>query len=162
MYRPGHRCAADLIALPHQLETTFARRQVAAQMRVPDKTNEIGCFQDLLRPLCLEGAVVTADALHPQHDHARFLVEDKKAHYALTVKRNQPTLYERLRTLPWEQMSCSYYDRTKGHGRRDTRVIKVLTIDELDEVAFPHAAQVARIVRHRTYVKTGRRSRETV
>jgi hypothetical protein len=33
--------------------------------------------------LDLEGAVVTADALHAQHDHARFLVEDKKAHYAL-------------------------------------------------------------------------------
>ncbi|WP_338897269.1 hypothetical protein WBG99_17940 [Streptomyces sp. TG1A-60] len=33
------------------------------------------------------------------------------------------------------------------------------TVDGLD---FPHAAQVARVVRHRTCLTTGRRSRETV
>jgi predicted transposase YbfD/YdcC len=42
---------------------------------------------------------VTADALHAQRGHARFLVEDKKAHYALCVKKNQAGLYERLHTL---------------------------------------------------------------
>ncbi|MFE0739243.1 hypothetical protein [Streptomyces sp. NPDC058855] len=38
-------------------------------------------------------------------------------------------------------------------------MVQVLTVDDLD---FPHAAQVARVVRHRTCLKTGRRSRETV
>ncbi|MCZ4511331.1 hypothetical protein O3Q52_24705 [Streptomyces sp. ActVer] len=45
---------------------------------------------------------MTGDALHTQREHARFLVEAKKAHYAFTVKRNQKNLYEQLRTLPWE------------------------------------------------------------
>ncbi|MEV0638959.1 transposase [Streptomyces sp. NPDC050619] len=38
-------------------------------------------------------------------------------------------------------------------------MVQVLTVDGLD---FPHAAQVARVVRHRTCLKTGRRCRETV
>jgi hypothetical protein len=38
-----------------------------------------------LAPYDLTGVTVTADALHCQRDHARFLVEEKKAHYAFTV-----------------------------------------------------------------------------
>ncbi|MBT2675117.1 ISAs1 family transposase [Streptomyces sp. ISL-14] len=56
-------------------------------------------------------------------------------------------------------MTAKFYHRSEGHGRKETRVVQVLTVDDLD---FPHAAQVARVVRHRTCLKTGRRSRETV
>ncbi|WP_329182883.1 hypothetical protein [Actinacidiphila glaucinigra] len=41
-----------------------------------------------MKPFDLTGTTVTADALHTQRDHARFLVEGKKAHYAFTVKKN--------------------------------------------------------------------------
>jgi predicted transposase YbfD/YdcC len=40
----------------------------------------------LLDPLDLEGKVVTADALHTQVEHARYLVKDKKADYFFTSK----------------------------------------------------------------------------
>ncbi|MCX4972990.1 ISAs1 family transposase [Streptomyces sp. NBC_00620] len=126
---------------------------------MPDKTNESTCFAALLAPFDLTGVVVTADGLHTQRDHAVFLVEEKEAHYALTVKKNRPTLHEHLRTLPWKQATANYYDRTVGHGRKETRVVQALTADELD---FPHAAQVARITRHRTSLKTGKRTREAV
>jgi predicted transposase YbfD/YdcC len=122
-------------------------------------TNEITCFAALLKPFNLTGVVVTADALHTQRDHATFLVEAKKAHYAFTVKKNQPTLYERLRALPWQQATAKFYDRSEGHGRKETRVVQLLTVDDLD---FPHATQVAKITRHRTSVRTGKRTRETV
>jgi hypothetical protein len=56
-------------------------------------------------------------------------------------------------------VTAKVYERSEGHGRKKTRVVQVLTVDDLD---FPHAAQVARVVRHRTCLKTGRRSRETV
>jgi predicted transposase YbfD/YdcC len=104
---------------------------------------------------------VTADALHTQRDHARFLVQDKKAHYAFTVKKNQKGLYERLRTLPWSEATARFYDRSTGHGRLETRVVQALTVTGLG-VDFPHAAQVARVVRHRTSAKSGKRTRETV
>nr|WSY56256.1 hypothetical protein OG999_43010 [Streptomyces sp. NBC_00886] len=35
---------------------------------------------ELLAPFNLTGVTVTADALHTQRAHARFLVEEKKAH----------------------------------------------------------------------------------
>jgi len=142
----------------HLLAAMTGGGQTVTQLRVPDKTNEITCFASLLAPFDLTGVTVTADALHAQRGHARFLVE-KKAHYALCVKKNQAGLYERLHTLPWREVTAKYYDRTEGHGRKETRVVQVLTVDDLD---FPHAAQVVRVVRHRTCLKTGRRSRETV
>jgi hypothetical protein len=69
------------------------------QREIPAKTNEIPELKPLLEPLPLRGRVVTADALHTQRETARFLVEDKQAHYLLTVKENQPTLYADLQAL---------------------------------------------------------------
>lgn len=131
------------------------------QLRVPDKTNEITCFAALLRPYDLHGITVTGDALHTQRDHARFLVGEKKAHYLFAVKRNQKNLYEQLRTLPWGEATAKFYDRSTGHGRLEARVVQALTVTDLG-VDFPHAAQVAKIVRHRTSATTGKQSRETV
>jgi predicted transposase YbfD/YdcC len=54
---------------------------VLAQRQIPEKTTEIPEFRPLLTPLDFEGRVVTADAMHAQVDHARFLVEEKKADY---------------------------------------------------------------------------------
>jgi hypothetical protein len=84
---------------------------VTAQMAVPDKTNEIPCAKELLAPLDLIGAVVTADALHTQRETARYLVEDKGADYLFTVKENQPTLYWNLARLPQRAFSPG----TKNH-----------------------------------------------
>ncbi|MGW3730655.1 ISAs1 family transposase [Streptomyces sp. NPDC000851] len=143
----------------HLLAAMTGGGPAVTQLRVPDKTNEITCFASLSAPFDLTGVTVTADALHAQRGHARFLVEDKKAHYALCVKKNQAGLSERLHTLPRREVTAKFHDRTEGHGRKETRVVQVLTVDDLD---FPHAAQVARGVRHRTCLKTGSRSRETV
>jgi len=63
-----------------------------AQVEVDSKSNEIPAAYPLLKPLPLEGKLVTADALHTQRDLASFLVEAKHADYCFTVKDNQPTL----------------------------------------------------------------------
>lgn len=155
----GSRLGATPAA--HLLAAMTGTGLTVTQLRVPEKTNEITCFAALLDPYDLQGVTVTGDALHTQRDHARFLVETKKAHYAFTVKRNQKNLYEQLRTLPWQEATAKFYDRTTGHGRKETRVVQALTVTDLG-VDFPHAAQVARVVRHRTDTKTGKQSRETV
>jgi hypothetical protein len=74
---------------------------VVAQQEVDEKTNEIPGAKPLLEPLDLEGSTVTADAMHTQTDLARFLVEEKKAHYVLIAKDNQPTLREDIEVLDW-------------------------------------------------------------
>lgn len=70
-----------------------------AQTEVGCKTNEIPHAAPLLAPLDLRGRCVTADALHTQSALARFLVEDKQAHYCFTVKDNQPTLHSDIALL---------------------------------------------------------------
>ncbi len=78
----------DATPAAHLLSAVTAGRTVS-QLRVPDKTNEITAFAALLAPFDLVGTVVTADALHTQREHAKWLVEVKKAHYLLVVKGNQ-------------------------------------------------------------------------
>jgi hypothetical protein len=76
--------------------------QTVTQLRVPDKTNKISCFAALLEPFDMAGVTVTADALHTRRAHARFLVEEKQAHFLLVVKANQPGLSRQLRAPPWK------------------------------------------------------------
>ncbi|WP_244809762.1 ISAs1 family transposase [Streptomyces sp. So13.3] len=156
---PGSRTSTTAAA--HLLAAMTGTGLTVTQLRVPDKTNEITCFAALLEPFDLTGVTVTADALHTQREHARFLVEEKQAHYLLVVKTNQPRLHHQLRSLPWERVTARRYDREEGHGRKETRVTRVLTVDGLG-LDFPHAVQAARILRHRTDVKSGKVSRQTV
>lgn len=72
---------------------------VIAQEEVGEKTNEIKRVRPLFKKINIEGAVVTADALHTQKDIANYLVEEKKAHYLFTVKDNQPTLLGDIKDL---------------------------------------------------------------
>jgi hypothetical protein len=84
----------------HLLSALLHRKGiVVAQQRVPDKTNEIPCVATLLKDLPIEGAMVTADALHTQQETARFLVEQKKADYLFIAKDNQPTLRQDIELL---------------------------------------------------------------
>ena len=65
---------------------------IIAQHRIPDDTNEITQVEELLDPVDLTDAVVTADAAHAQHDTAEYIGGKRKADYLLTVKGNQPGL----------------------------------------------------------------------
>ena len=72
---------------------------VIGLIAVEEKTNEIPKLPELLEPVPLQGAVVTADAMHTQHETARHLVEDKHADYLLFVKDNQPNLRKDIAEL---------------------------------------------------------------
>ncbi|WP_186001705.1 transposase, partial [Streptomyces sp. IB201691-2A2] len=56
-------------------------------------------------------------------------------------------------------MTARRYDRERGHRRRETRSVPTLTVTGLD---FPHVVQAVKILRHRTEVRTGRVTRQTV
>ena len=56
------------------------------------QTNEITYALILLDDILIENKDITSDALHTQSDFARYLVEQRKAHYYFCVKGNQPTL----------------------------------------------------------------------
>ncbi|MFC1439725.1 ISAs1 family transposase [Streptacidiphilus sp. N1-10] len=151
----------DQTPAAHLLAAMTDQGRTVTQLRVADKTNEITCFAALLEPYDLTGVTVTADALHTQRAHARFLVQEKNAHYLLVVKANQPGLHRQVGSLPWQDVTARRYDRESGHGRKETRATRVLTITDLG-LDFPHAVQAVRILRHRTDLKTGACTRQTV
>ncbi|KPI12585.1 transposase IS4 family protein, partial [Actinobacteria bacterium OV450] len=132
---------------------------LVAQQRVPDRTNEITGFAALLAAIDLTGAVVTADALQTQREHARVLVEEFGAHYVFVVKRNQPDLWEACRAVPWDRVRTASRSTVRAHGRVETRVVEAVTWEDLD---FPHLRQVARVTRYRTVRASGKRSRDRV
>jgi len=93
---------------PHLLSAILHEEAVViGQLEVEEKTNEIPKLPELLGPLPLEGAVITADAMHTQTEAARFIVEEKKADYLFIVKDNQPTLRQDISELKLESFPPS-------------------------------------------------------
>jgi predicted transposase YbfD/YdcC len=136
---------------------------VLAQLTIAAKTNEIPAFTPLLDQVkailgSLDRVLIVADALHAQVGHATDL-HQRGAHLMVTVKGNQPTVLRQLKTLPWAQVSIGHRSSERGHGRRETRTIKAVTVDTPEGLGFPHAAQAVRITRTRTV--RGKTTRET-
>jgi hypothetical protein len=101
---------------PVHLVSAFLQHEkmVIGQRQIDKKSNEITAFKPLLEPLDLEGKIITADAMHTQVEHARFIVEDKKANYILPVKQNQGNLFETIQGAKDEDFSPSVHNTGKG------------------------------------------------
>jgi predicted transposase YbfD/YdcC len=130
---------------------------VLGQVAVNAKSNEIPAVRDLLKAFAsLAGAVITIDALHTQSDTAQVII-GRQADYMMTVKGNMPTLYKRLKKLPWAAVPA-FSAVSTDHGRRARRTIKVALVPAWIE--FDGAAQVAQL--RRTVTKNGRKTVEVV
>lgn len=116
---------------------------VLAQVAIAAKSNEIPAFTPLLNQLhaqlgSIAGTIIVADALHAQVGHAHAF-NVRGGQLMVTVKANQPTLHALLRQLPWAQVSVGHRTRSQGHGRRETRTVKALTVAMPGGLGFPHA-----------------------
>lgn len=141
----GRTATALIAAMTHS-------GQVLAQRQIDKKSNEIPAFAPLLDDIDLTGAVITADALHTQHDHATYLHE-RGAHYLAVVKRNHPGLHERVRRLPWRDIRLDHIERTRAHHRDEIRRLKTAAFAHID---YPHARQALQVVRWRRDLGTGK------
>jgi predicted transposase YbfD/YdcC len=124
--------------------------------------DELAAFAPVLDTVAdLRDALITGDALHCQRAHADYL-HARDAHYLFTVKGNQPTLRRALARLPWSQVTGTG-DRSVGHGRAESRSIKVLDLDGTPEAGlFPHGARAIKVVRRRRCAGRAKPSVETV
>ena len=99
--------------------------------------------------------------MHTQWDFARYLVEDRKAHYHLIVKNNQKTLFDDISTyFQSTDRPPEFVDITPGdHGRIETR--KIRTTSELNGyLSFPHVGQTFAIERIFENKQTGKISKD--
>jgi predicted transposase YbfD/YdcC len=138
---------------------------VLAQVTVSAKSNEIPAFTPLLDAVeqvlgSLKDLIFVADALHTQTGHANEIAA-RGAHLLIPVKANRPRLFAQLKTLPWAQIPIGHQTRDRGHGRRETRSVKAVTVNTPGGIGFPHAEQAIRITRTRTITRNGKTTRET-
>jgi predicted transposase YbfD/YdcC len=105
---------------------------VLAQVTVNTKSNEIPAFAPLLNAVehvlgSLAGVLFVADAMHTQTGHAE-QITGRGAHLLLQAKGNQPTLHAQLKSVPWAQIPVGDRTRDRGHGRKETRTVKAVTL----------------------------------
>src|SRR6266568_15330 len=129
----------DQDSAPHLLAAVTHTGVVLAQRQVANKSNEITAFIPLLSPLDLSRMVITSDAMQTQRANARFLRQDKDAHFIFPVLDNQPTLFDRLDGLDWKSVAVTARTEDHDRGRHEIRTIQV--IDAPEDLNFPHTAQ---------------------
>ena len=131
-----------------------------ANLNFHDQNGELAAVGALLEVVSIRGAVLTLDALHTTRDTTVSIVEQHAADYLLTVKGNCSETFEALASMPWEDAAGRFSeDPEKGHGRIDRRHIEVLTPPK-NTLNFAHVAQVFRVRRERTQLKSGDYSAE--
>ena len=92
-----------------------ANRLVLAQTTVDDHSNEITAIPGLLRMLCLEGCIVTLDAMGYQKTIAR-RIRAQEADYLMRVRANHQGFHDRMDdTFTLERAGLP--PRRCGHGR---------------------------------------------
>ena len=116
----------------------------------------------LLEGMDITAKTITADALLTQRELARYLVEEREAHYVFTVKDNQPTLREDIRLFFERRDEPDFREPlTLEHGRLESRAIWTTT-QLNDYLEFPCVGQAFAIERLRIDKKTGETSTEVV
>lgn len=98
------------------------------QVKVDDKSNEITAIPELLDLINIEECIVTIDAIGTQKNIVEKIV-NKKAHYCLSVKNNQKSLftdideYFKFALEDKEELSKLKYSSSinKDHGRIEKR-----------------------------------------
>jgi hypothetical protein len=134
----------------HQPHLVAAIRQdtktIVAQRQVEAKSSEHAALKPVVKSLGeTRGAVIVADALHTTRANACFLTHPAcGAHYVFSIKHNQPTLFNLVNALPWDERTWAHTETIRSKGRTEKRSINVLPAPP---GAFPGAAQVFLISR---------------
>jgi predicted transposase YbfD/YdcC len=123
----------------------------AAQLPVDvRKTNEIPVFRELLKKIPdqdLKDAVITADQMHTQREHARQIAA-RDAYFVFTIGENQPGLFAAADALCWKSVAVEDWTADRGHGRIDVRTIKTMPATGRIAALFPHVRQMFLVERY--------------
>lgn len=109
-------------SLPHHMVNLWAAgtRLALAQRKAPNR-NEVAGALELLARLDLDGAIVTADALHCRPDIA-LAIRGRKGHYVLALKKNRGNLFKAAEALlTTSKASRATQPPVRAHGRIERR-----------------------------------------
>ena len=147
-----HARGAPIVTLTHPASQYYRGSQL-----VERKSNEIPAVRQLLARVDVTGCLIGVDALHPQQESARQIVQEAGADYLLTVKANQKELRQTLaQRLPSpEQLffppqplppNWAHAGPEKNRNRTEIRTLCAEPISP-EQACFPAAAQSAIILR---------------
>lgn len=109
------------------------QRLLLGQSAVETAGHEPAAAVELLSALHIKGATVTADAASCTAEVTR-TIRERGAHYVLSLKGNQGTLYDHVVQLfdsvPRHAAEFAV-ESDKGHGRLEQRIVRALPIGEL-------------------------------
>ena len=136
-------------------------RMALAQRKAPNR-NEVAGALEVLALLDLDGALVTADALHCRPDTAQ-AIRDRKGHYVLAIKSNRGRLFKAAKTLvdTARKAARASQRRATAHGRIERRQAIIAPAPQLaKQYDFPAIAAVGRIDSWRA--NSGKTAKHTV
>jgi predicted transposase YbfD/YdcC len=136
-------------------------RMALAQRKAPNR-NEVAGALEVLALLDLDGALVTADALHCRPDTAQ-AIRDRKGHYVLAIKSNRGRLFKAAKMLvdTARKPARASQRRAIAHGRVERRHAIVAPAPQLaKQYDFPAIAAVGRIDSWRA--NSGKTAKHTV
>lgn len=134
-------------------------RMVLGQVKTEEKSNEIRAIPELLDMIDVAGSIVTIDAMGCQRAIAKKIVE-KSADYVLSLKENQPSLYQDVVSI-FEQAEQTQYknmlhqqrvEKTDSHGRKEFHkyILIMPREQELFGLRWPHLQGLGMVETKRT------------
>ncbi|MBF0298619.1 MAG: ISAs1 family transposase [Oligoflexia bacterium] len=101
---------------------------VLGQVQVDQKSNEITAIPELLDMIDIKGATITIDAIGNQKNITEKII-DKNGDYVIALKKNQPTLYNEVKSFfegaaenNFQDVEHTFYESIdEGHGRYEIR-----------------------------------------
>jgi predicted transposase YbfD/YdcC len=139
-------------ATPLQMVNVFAveARMALAQQKAPGRNETAGALE-VLELLCLEGCIVTADALHCHRDFARAVL-DRGGDYALVIKANRGRLFTAVTqqfARSGQRSKAARIDRS-SHDRHEARHATIMRNPSFaTQYNFPGVVAVGRITSRR-------------
>lgn len=136
------------------------RQEVIAQVAIDPREGELPAGQKVLGQVELNGKIVLADALHTQRKLCRQIGQAGGA-YVLTVKENQPKLYQNIAMLftlpqphPYLLDYQTVHKTNKGHGRMEERTLTAVSLFP-GEIDWPDLVQVFRLENTFSFLRKG-------
>lgn len=136
------------------------RQEVIAQAVIDPQEGEIPTAQKVLALVDLQGKIVLADALHTQRKLCR-QIGKAGGDYVLTVKENQPKLYQEIAMLftfpqpyPYLLDYQTVQKTNNRHGRLEERSLTAVSLLS-GEIDWPYITQVFRLENTFRFLRKG-------
>jgi predicted transposase YbfD/YdcC len=106
------------------------------------KESEIYCAREIIKNLPFDGQVLTLDALHCQKQTLK-IIRDKGHDYLVSVKKNQPKLYQELENIAGQSKPLSINQtREQSYGRHITRTLSVFPVNKFIKSNWPDPKRI--------------------